>query len=219
MRREMLAGGATLSEVTASLCSSLNIEHAIVPATDDEVPTIVKTPDGGELSFQHYFVRDRCKPAVSGFEFRNIENARPAPRFAAALASDELAGIIICPSNPFVSVDPVLALPGVMNAVSGSSAPVVAVSPIVAGLAIKGPAAKMMQELGMPQTALAVAEHYVGRIDGFVLDVQDEDSAPAVEALGMTVHVAQTVMKSLEDKQSLAQEVLAFSQRLAESPG
>lgn len=217
LRREMLAAGQSLSTVTAALCARLGVEPAIVPMTDDEVPTIVRTADGGELSFQHYFVRDRCEPAVSGFEFRGIDSAVPSPAFLAALKDAALEAVIICPSNPFVSVDPVLSLPGVLEVIRERGVPVVAVSPIVAGLAIKGPAAKMMQELGMPQTALAVAGHYAGRIDGFVIDEQDRDIAPDVEALGIQVHVEQTVMKNLADKESLAASVLAFCARLATS--
>lgn len=211
LRRTLIGGGATLSEATATLCLRLGVEPQLIPMSDDPVPTIVKTPDGAELSFQHYFVRDRCAPEVSGFEFRGIEKARPAPAFRAVLEDPDLAAIIICPSNPFVSVDPVLALPGVMDAIGASAAPVIAVSPIVAGLAIKGPAAKMMRELGMPQTALAVAEHYAGRVDGFVLDDQDAGAAADVEALGMQVCVTNTVMKTEADKQALAADVLAFA--------
>ncbi len=209
-RTTLLANGATLSEVTARLCSALGIAHGVTPMTDDPVPTVVLTRSGERLSFQHYFVRDRCVPEVVGFEFAGIAAARPAPAFIQSLRDTDLAGVIICPSNPFVSVDPVLALPGVMDLLGATTAPVVAVSPIVGGQAIKGPAAKMMQELGMPQTALAVAQHYEGRIDAFVLDQQDEQYASAVEQLGMAVHVTNTMMYSLEDRVNLADSVLTF---------
>lgn len=213
LRRELLSAGATLSAATATLCERLGVEPALVPMTDAAVPTMVQIEGGGTLSFQHYFVRDRCAPVVSGFEFAGIENARPSPAFASALADPALAATIICPSNPFVSVDPVLHLPGAASAMKSSSAPVIAVSPIVGGQAIKGPAAKMMRELGMPQTALAVAEHYAGRIDGFVLDETDASSAEAVAALGMEVLVTQTMMHTVADKMALAEAVLSFAGR------
>lgn len=217
IRRQLLNEGMSLSEATRELASRLGVKPALVPMTDDDVPTIVMTDGGEPLSFQHYFVRDRCAPAVSGFEFRGVAQAAPAPAFVEALGRPDLGGVLICPSNPFVSVDPVLALPGVLDAMAASPAPVIAVSPIVAGLAIKGPAAKMMRELGMPQTALAVAAHYQGRIDGFVLDEQDAATAPAIEALGMKVHVAQTVMQTVADKLALANETLAFAETI--TPG
>ncbi|XOV87514.1 MAG: 2-phospho-L-lactate transferase [Pseudomonadota bacterium] len=214
-RTSLLAGGATLSEATAALCQALGVVHRVIPMSDDPVPTQVLTRTGEALSFQHYFVRDRCMPAVTGFEFAGIAAARPAPAFLESLRSTALRGVVICPSNPFVSVDPVLALPGVMELMKAASAPVVAVSPIVGGQAIKGPAAKMMQELGMPQTALAVAQHYQGRIDGFVLDQQDEHYAPAVERLGMSVQVTNTMMLSLEDRINLATAVLGFIEQVS----
>ena len=156
--------------------------------SDQPVRTMVATPRG-ELAFQHYFVRDRCEPQVTGFRFAGIECARPSDALAAALADPELASIVVCPSNPFVSVDPILAVPGVEDAVRSCAAPVVAVSPIVAGAALKGPAAKMMRELRMPVTAIEVARHYArrGLLDGFVLDRQDQSLRGEVEALGVAV--------------------------------
>jgi LPPG:FO 2-phospho-L-lactate transferase len=209
----MLRAGRTLSEATTHLCKVLGIEHALFPMSDDAVPTRVRTQDGGQLAFQHYFVRDRCSPVVTGFDFEGIETARPSPGFVNALGAQRLGAIVVCPSNPFVSVDPVLAIPGVMDAIARASAPLIAVSPIVGGAAIKGPAAKMMKELGMPRTALAVARHYAGRIDGFVLDQVDVGHAKAVEALGMKVLVTNTMMHSLADRTALARDVLAFAEK------
>jgi LPPG:FO 2-phospho-L-lactate transferase len=214
MRTRGLAAGQTLSAVTRQLCEALGVGHSLVPMSDDPVPTIVHVKDGGKLGFQHYFVRDRCEPEVTGFDFEGVDDAAPSPGFSEALASTSLTSIVICPSNPFVSVDPVLALPGVMAAMRETAAPVIAVSPIVGGEALKGPAAKMMQELGMPRTALGVAEHYVGRVDGFVLDEKDEALAGDVEALGMKALVTNTVMVSLEDRIQLAQDVLEFGDSL-----
>lgn len=208
-RTALLRSGTSLSEATAELAAALGIEHPLVPMTDDSVPTIVLTAGGNRLGFQHYFVRDRCEPVVTGFEFEGIEGATPSAGFADAIASASV--IVICPSNPFVSVDPVLALPGVGASMKASAAPVIAISNIVGGQALKGPAAKMMNELGMPQTALAVAEHYKGRVDGFVLDHQDAKFKGQVEALDMKVLVTNTVMMTLEDRIGLARDVLSFA--------
>lgn len=209
-RTQLLAAGLSLSEVTANLCERLGVTHPIVPMTDDEVATRVHVSNGDILAFQHYFVRDRCEPEVTGFDFQGIHHARPAPGFVDAL-KDQLDCILICPSNPFVSVDPVLKLPDVESACRTNPAPVIAVSPIIGGAAIKGPAAKMMAELGMPQTALAVAEHYVGRIDGFVIDEADSELQPAIEALGIHCLVTKTLMRSLDDRRQLADDCLRFA--------
>jgi LPPG:FO 2-phospho-L-lactate transferase len=154
---------------------------------------------------------------VTGFHFAGIEDATAAPEFKAAISSDELWCVIVCPSNPFVSVDPILLLPGVADALAAGSAPIVAVSPIVGGEAIKGPAAKMMWELDLPVSAIEVARHYRRRdlLDGFVLDGVDAELAPEIEDLGLGVLVTDTVMNSIEDRVRLAQETLAFARRLA----
>ena len=214
LRTEALARGESLTQVTRSITRQLGITAQVVPMTDDPVRTMVQTADG-PLAFQHYFVRDRCEPVVTGFEFEGIAAARPQADFMTALSDPELLAIVITPSNPFVSVDPILALPGVRAAMAAAPAPVIAVSPIVAGLAIKGPAAKMMAELGMPSTALAVAQHYGGLLDGFVLDHGDQDQADAVAALGIRPLVTKTVMQSLEDRIKLAEFVLAAADELA----
>ena len=208
--------GASLSDTTRELCGSLGIEYPLSPMTDDDVKTIVHTDNDQTLSFQHYFVRDRCEPRVTGFHFEGIENAAPSPTFIAALEDPELALIVICPSNPFVSVDPILELPGVMDRIG--STPMVAVSPIVAGQAIKGPAAKMMNELGMPQTATAVAEHYVQKygnaLTGFFIDNEDAPLQVDIQALGLETIVTNTVMVTLQDRIDLAQQVMDFANRL-----
>jgi LPPG:FO 2-phospho-L-lactate transferase len=218
VRTRMLEQGHSLSEVTAHLCKRLAIRHTLVPMSDDPVATIIHTRSGQKLAFQHYFVRDKCKPEVTGFVFSGIDEAAPSPGFLHALNEPALATVIICPSNPFVSVDPVLRIPGVMEALQESEAAVVAVSPIVGGQALKGPAAKMMAELGMPQTALAVAQHYSkqypGQIHGFVLDEQDKGLKKEVEALGLSTIVTNTVMVTLQDRIDLASEVLDFSSEM-----
>ena len=218
VRTQMLEAGFSLSEVTSHLCQQFGIKHELVPMTDDPVATIVHTRSGEKLAFQHYFVRDRCMPKVTGFVFSGIDAAKPAPVFLRALEDTNLAAIVVCPSNPFVSVDPVLKIPGVVEALDSSEAAVIAVSPIVGGQAIKGPAAKMMAELGMPQTALAVAQHYIkqypGQVQGFVLDNQDIGLADEVEALGLSTIVTNTVMVTLQDRIDLARTVLDFASEI-----
>lgn len=211
LRSQMLAAGKTLSEVTKHLCEALGIKPGLVPMSDDPVRTIVTTAGGEKLGFQQYFVRDRCVPVVTGFEFEGIASARPALLFIQALEARDLSAVVICPSNPFVSVDPVLHLAGIREAMQRSPAPVIAVSPIVGGEAIKGPAAKMMKELGMPTTAAAVAKHYKGRIDGFVLDQRDAALQSEVEDMGMKTLVVNTMMITLEDRIALADAVLGFA--------
>jgi LPPG:FO 2-phospho-L-lactate transferase len=209
LRTRGLARGLTLTAVTAELCRSLGVRPRLLPMSDDPVRTMVETGQG-ELLFQHYFVREQCRPAVDGFRFAGVEEARPQSDMLKLLQNQELAAIVLCPSNPFVSVDPIMALPGLREAIRSSGAPVIAVSPIVSGLAIKGPAAKMMAELEMPVTAVAVAQHYCGLVDYFVLDEADATLAADVEDLGMKVVVAPTIMKTLEDREALARRVLAL---------
>lgn len=212
-RTRRVAAGETLSAVTADFARRLAIRAAIAPMSDQPVRTVVETPDGA-LPFQHYFVREQCRPRVTGFRFEGADAARPSPAFAAALGGG-VSAVVICPSNPFISIDPILAVPGVRQALRGCGAPVVAVSPIVAGRAIKGPTAKMMTELGLDSGAVEVARHYRGLIDGFVLDRSDAGSKAEVERLGIAVLVTGTMMQSLDDKTRLAEETLGFARSLA----
>ena len=205
-RRALLDEGHGLSAATAAIAASLGVEHAILPMSDDPVRTRIRTDDG-TLAFQHYFVRDRCQPVAHGFEFAGAEMARLNP----AIPFDDVRLVVVCPSNPFVSVDPILAVPGMVDALKCTGAPVVAVSPIVGGAAIKGPTAKMMRELGVPATTLQVAKHYRELATHFVIDDVDADARCAVAGLGLETAVAQTVMRSLEDRVRLARTVLAFS--------
>ncbi|MEM1435075.1 MAG: 2-phospho-L-lactate transferase [Pseudomonadota bacterium] len=202
-RTALLRAGHTLTEVTAVLSQQLGIEPRILPMSDDPVRTIVHS-NQGRLSFQHYFVREQCKPRVEQIEFEGAATARPAPGLLEAIASCD--AIIICPSNPFLSVDPVLSVPGVRQALLDTPAPVVAVSPIVGGTAVKGPTAKIMHELNLATMADEIANHYGELIDLFVLDELDKflDGQLPVQTL-----VAQTVMRTLEDREQLARVVLA----------
>jgi LPPG:FO 2-phospho-L-lactate transferase len=207
-RRRRLGEGATLTKVTAEVCSRFGIEHRVLPMSNDPVRTRVITPDG-ELEFQHYFVRDRCKPTALGFEFAGIKNASINPAIIAAFDTRPDA-IVICPSNPFVSIDPILSLPTMGDRLRATNAMIVAVSPIVAGKALKGPTAKMMKELAIPATAIQIACHYRELIDGFVLDSRDAANERDIKNFGLETVATQTVMVTLEDRVDLAHAVLEF---------
>jgi LPPG:FO 2-phospho-L-lactate transferase len=180
---------------------------------DEPVRTMVQT-EHGVLPFQRYFVERRCAPKVSGFEFRGAGEARLTPALGAALEAESLEAVVICPSNPFISIDPILAVPGMRAAIAACRAPVVAVAPIIGGRAVKGPTAKMMAELGLPTSARAVAEHYGGLLDGFILDHADADQAPEIDRPCL---VTRTLMASGDDKRRLAAEVVAFARRIGET--
>ena len=212
-RTSLLTQGLRLTEATARICRSLGVGAAVLPATDDAVPTRVLT-DEGDLDFQDYFVRRRCEPRVSSIVFTGVEQARPSPEVMAALGAAD--GVVIAPSNPFVSVEPVLALPGVRAMVA--SKPCVAVSPIVGGEAIKGPAAKMLLELGLDVSPAGVARRYAGVIQGFVMDEVDASLAPAIAATGLRVRRAQSIMRTDADRASLARECLALLSELRPAP-
>ena len=206
-RRSLLDQGIGLTAATAILAEQLDVAHRILPMSDDPVRTRVQTPDG-TLAFQHYFVRDRCQPTALGFEFAGAASAKLNP----AIAFDALDAVVICPSNPYVSVDPILAVPGMTEALAGANCPIVAVSPIVGGAAIKGPTAKMMRELGVPASTIEVAKHYRKLATHFVIDEVDAGASDAVAALGLQTICAQTVMRTLDDRIALAKTVLAFVQ-------
>ncbi len=205
-----LARGAALSDVTAELCRALGIAVRVLPMSDDPVRTRVLIEQGW-LDFQEYFVHRQCRPAVQDFMFAGAECARAQPEALAALKRPDLRAIIICPSNPFVSIEPILAVPGIRAAIQESDAPVIAVTPIIGGKAIRGPAAKMLAELGLEVSAAAVARRYAGLIDGFVIDQAD----PAPEALpGITFFRAATLMSSTDDRLRLARATLQAADAL-----
>jgi LPPG:FO 2-phospho-L-lactate transferase len=210
-RTRRTRAGQPLSEITQHFCQILGIQPQILPMTDDSVPTWVYTIDEGELPFQEYFVKRQCRPRVRGFRFEGVERARPAPGVLEALQTADL--VVICPSNPWVSVDPILAVPEIRPAAAACL--VVAVSPIIAGGAVKGPAAKMYAELGIQPSALAVARHYGDLLSGFILDGQDAAQAEAVRALDIQALVTDTLMKTPQDRRRLAQEVVEFGMSLS----
>jgi LPPG:FO 2-phospho-L-lactate transferase len=213
-RTRRLRAGEGLSSVIADLAARLGVKPAMVPMSDDPVRTMVMTTDRGELPFQDWFVRLRCEPAVTSVRFAGADKARAYP---ALLDLTGVRGVVVCPSNPFVSVAPILAVPGVRTALAKAKAPKVAVTPIVGGQAIKGPAAKMLAELGHDVSALGVARYYKEWVDGFVLDSQDAAMARDIEALGLRVKVSDTMMRNDADKRRVARDVLDFVDELAVS--
>ena len=214
VRTQHLKSGAELTEVIFELKSSVGITAAILPMSDQPVRTMVHSNEG-VLAFQDYFVRRRCEPRLIRLEFAGIDAARPSPQVLDAL--DKAAAVILCPSNPYLSLDPILHLPGMADHLSSLDAPVIAVSPIVGGLALKGPAAKIMAELGVEVSPVAVAGHLAQqiRLDGFVLDETDAASEAAVETLGVAALVTDTIMVNHASKVRLAQNVLDFAVSLA----
>ena len=206
-----LHAGERLTTVTASLTTPLGIHARLLPMCDERVGTEVETPEGWR-DFQDYFVRRRHEDRVTQVRFAGIEHARVTPEITEALATAD--AIIFCPSNPLVSIGPILAVPGVRDALAASPAVKIAVSPIVGGKALKGPADRMLAEQGMEVSAYGVATGYVGMLDAMTIDTLDAADAPRIEALGMAAQIAQTVMGSIPDREQLARDVLAFAGQL-----
>jgi LPPG:FO 2-phospho-L-lactate transferase len=209
-RTRRLRAGETLSAVTAGLCRRLGVMPRVLPMSDDPVRTRVLT-ETDWIDFQDYFVRQQCRPVVRRLAFAGAEAARAHPDFLAALRRPDLRGVVICPSNPFISVEPILALAGVRDALVSCAAPVIAVSPIIGGRAVKGPTAKMMAELGLQVSAATVAQRYADLLDGYVVDHEDAES---VAGIATRVFLAGTLMTTLDDREALAQVVLAAADEL-----
>jgi LPPG:FO 2-phospho-L-lactate transferase len=205
-RTRRLKAGQTLSEVTAHFCQVWEVGATVLPMSDQPVRTIVQT-DEGELAFQEYFVARQCEPQVSGFRFEGIQWAEPAPGVLESI--QEAQAVIICPSNPWVSIDPILKIPDILPALGDKV--VVAVSPIIGGKALKGPAAKMYSELGITPSSQAVADHYGDLLDGFVIDVVDKE---LTKVLSLKTLVTDTIMVRKEDRIRLGEEVLSFTRSL-----
>ena len=203
-RTRRLRRGESLSAVTNALAAKMGIPQRIVPMSDDPIRTRLLTGEGW-LDFQEYFVHRRCEPVVSQLEFHGAATARPHPEFMAALADPRLQAVVICPSNPFISVEPILAIPGVRDAMANCAAPVIAVSPIIAGRAVKGPTAKMMTELGLDPSAGTVAQRYSDLLDGYVIDHADMSEVVSIDA---RVMLAQTLMTTFVDRAALARRVV-----------
>lgn len=200
-RTRRLKEGQSLSQITKNFCTAWGVKHTVLPMSDSPVRTMVDT-DEGELAFQEYFVHRRCEPKVKGFRFDGVEAAEPAVGMKEALETAD--AVVICPSNPWVSVDPIL------KVVKEIKKPIVAVSPIIGGKTVKGPAAKMYAELGIEPSALAVANHYRNILTGFVLDNADSSMERGVQKLNIKTMVTDTLMNHLTVRARLAQDVLHF---------
>lgn len=209
-RTRRLAAGESLSQIVCDLARRFGIPSRILPMSDDPVRTRLGT-DIGDLDFQHYFVREQCRPRVNKIEFVGAEKARLSPQVAEAMADDDLEAIILCPSNPYLSMAPMLAVPGMREMIRGADVPVVAVSPLVGGKAVKGPTTKIMEELGLTAGVLQVVQDYVDLIDGLVLDSRD---AELRERIDLPVAVTDTLMKTPQDRLRVARETLAFAHTL-----
>ena len=203
-----------LSVITADFCRRLGVAVEILPMSDDKVRTRVCT-DIGDLDFQDYFVRRRCAPVVRRLDYEGAATARPHDLALAALRDSRLRAAVICPSNPLLSIEPMLAMPQLREAVAACPAPVIGVSPIIAGAAVKGPTAKMMAELSLPVTASAVARRYSDLLDGYVVDRADASHA---QELDVPVMITNTLMLSLADRELLARDVLGHADSLAKAP-
>ena len=201
-----------LTAATQRLCQSLGVKYPLVPMSEQSVQTRLTT-DVGNLSFQEYFVARQCEPVVSAIDFVGADQATIQPELSHWLTDTDLAGIIICPSNPYLSIDPILAIPSLVNRLRDSGVPIIAVSPIIAGKTIKGPAAKIMQEMGLESSVLNIARHYVVNgqplLHTLVVDVSDEMHIPEIEALGVRCVAMPTIMQYNVDKNALAKALLS----------
>ena len=209
-RTRRLAAGEPWSRIAEDVARRLGVRARILPACDAAVRTIVRTP-GGRMAFQHYFVRDRCEPTVTGFDFEGAAEARPCGAALEALADPSLRCVVVCPSNPFISIDPILAVPGMRDAIRIAEAPVIGVSPIIGGDAVKGPTAKMMRELGLEVSNHAIERHYGAVVDAWIIDPADAADAAG---LGRPARVSPTLMRTDADKDALARAVLELAASL-----
>ena len=211
-RTRRRAAGERLSDITADFSRRLGVGPRVLPMSDDAVRTRLDT-DEGRLDFQDYFVRRQCRPAVRSIAFTGLDTATPHRELMAALADPKLRAVVICPSNPLISIEPILALAGLREALRGCAAPVVAVSPIIGGRAVKGPTAKMLGELGIEVSAAGVARRYGDLLDAYIVEPEDAEDVRRL-GLDMAVHPARTLMKTLADRAHLAQVVLDVADRL-----
>lgn len=209
-RTRRLRAGEPLSAVVADFARAWGIAGHVLPMSDDSVRTLVET-DEGVLPFQDYFVRRQCAPRVRAVRYEGAATAKALPGAVEAVGNPRVAAVVLCPSNPWLSIDPMLAIPALRNALAAAPAPVIAVSPIVGGRAIKGPTAKIMGELGLEASAATIARHYAGLIDGFILDRTDDGLA---ETIGCATRVTNTVMESLAERIEVARTCLAFAAEL-----
>lgn len=206
-RTRRVAAGESLTSITADFARRFSVLSRVVPMTDDLVRTMVATNEG-TLDFQHYFVGRRCEPVVKSLAYAGAADALLPAEIAQLLEPGTLQAIVICPSNPWLSIAPILEIPAWREALQETTAPVIAVSPLISGQAVKGPTTKIMSELQLDVSSATVAQYYDGLIDGFVLDISD---AHLASQIGVATHVTGTLMKTPADKQRVAREVLEFA--------
>jgi LPPG:FO 2-phospho-L-lactate transferase len=213
-RSRRLAAGERLTAITAEFAQRFGVRSRLLPMSDSPLATLLDT-DAGELEFQHYFVRLRCTPSVRALRFAGAAQARPTEELLNVLHSKALQAVILCPSNPYLSIDPILAVPGLRAALRAAQVPIIAVSPLIAGRAVKGPTAKIMQELGVEASPASIAAHYAGLIDGLVIDQSD---AAHADALSVPVVCTDTLMSTLADRERVASVALQFAATLRAAP-
>ena len=211
-RRELQSQGMTLTQITRTLARRFRLAAELLPMCDQAAPTTVST-ERGELPFQEYFVRHRCAPAVRGFRYGAERSAALSGEVRAALERPDLQGIVLCPSNPYLSIAPILAVPGLKELLARARAPVIAVSPLIAGAAVKGPAAKIMNELALPVSPLEIARQYRDFLDVMLIDEGDRALIAAREAGDPQIETADILMRSPADRRRLAQACLAVLHR------
>ena len=210
-RTRRLAAGEPLSAITADFFRRLGIMHPVMPVTDQRLRTRVMTQDQGELAFQDYFVRQRSEPVITGLRFDGAQTATlsaPLGHLLASPSSDRVSGVILCPSNPWLSVAPILAVPRFRQWMQSTGVPVVAVSPIIGGRAVKGPAAKIMRELGAGTDTLGIVAHYGDQVHGWVIDQTDAELHGAIYDRGARVAVTETLMSTPEIAAALARTAI-----------
>ena len=213
LRTHALRSGTTLNEFTADIAERWGIASRIIPMSNETVRTVIET-EIGPLDFQDYFVRRRCEPVAQSIQFRGASDAAPVAELEEIMTAGSLAAVIICPSNPYLSIDPILSVPGIRDALRRCGAPVVAVSPVVSGESLKGPTAKIMNELGIICSATAIAQHYRGLINGLLIDADDASLEADIADFGMAVKLSNIVMRSAEDRCTLAKMVVQFADEL-----
>ena len=213
-RTALLGIGVSLSEITRAIASTLGLRHVPVPMSNDSISTVIETDEGDHL-FQDYFVRLRCAPRACAVRYNGVERARPSPGLTEALADPALMGIVIAPSNPFLSIGPILAIPRVRTELRAAEVPIIAVSPIIAGKAVKGPAAKLLAELGYEPEIEGVAAYYEGLLDALVVDDVDRERG---RSLRLRCHPAQTLMTDPKSRAGLAEVCLELIAHLGRAP-
>lgn len=215
-RTRRLADDERLTQIMSDVASRFGVASRLLPMSDTPISTLLET-DAGSLEFQHYFVRLRAMPKVQRLHYAGAAQARPTDEVLDVLRSRSLEAIIVCPSNPYLSIDPILAVPGLRMALRAARVPIIAVSPLIAGRAIKGPTTKIMTELGIAADASAIARHYSGLIDGLLIDEADAtaETRSALERTGLRVGVTRTLMKTLEDRERVANAALELAAELA----